>query len=420
MEQHGVEARQARLERRPAIVVPEEPGVAKAGHQRALEVPRDDLRVVGLGVDDGQERRQQPAVLVHHREEMLVVDHRRREHLLGELEELRPEGAGDNGGILDQVGDFLQEARLAGRGGADAAAQTARVRVELPRDLRVPLLAVEHHEVLEEARSILVEAAHLDGPPGASARRQEAVAIGDGPRAHVVDDAALRGLEPADHERHDAAAEEEQDPADRPAEEQLAAPIVQLGVPVHLLGERQVAQHAGEHVREHVDRRLAADLPAERQVDAFGRLGALEGVHLDAVLAREAGGGRRGLAPRLEGRGDGRPQEQFLEVGLPIGDVRDAHREAPRRAVGLDGRFGLEAQGLHPGRGRLANLRRQRGQPAGRNLLAAEFDEQLAIHTPLTPPPARPAGTPVPRTPCRAWRCPARAGARAGCTPCAR
>ena len=420
VEEHRVEARQERLERRAAILVPEEARVAEARHERALEVARDDPRIDGLGVDHGQERRQQTAVVVHHREEVLVVDHGRREHVLGELEELGPERAGDHRGILDQVGDFLQEARLAGRRSADAPAEAARVRVELPGDLRVARLAFDHHEILEELRAILVEAPHLDGPSGAAARRQEAMAVGDRARSHVLDDGALGGLEPADDKRHDAPAVQEQDPADGPAEQQLAAPVVELGVPVHLPGKREVAQHAREHVRQHVDRGFAPDAPAERQVDALGGLDALEALRVDAVLAREPGGGGRGLAVGLERGGGGRPHEQLFEVGLALGDAGDAHRQAPRRAVGLDGRLDLEAQVLHPRGGRLANLGRQRGQPAGGNLLAAEFDEQLAIHRPLTPPPARPAGTIAPRTPRSVWRWPRRAGARAGCTPCAR
>ncbi len=81
-------------------------------------------------------------VVVHHREVVLVMNHRRRQHFLRQLEELDREVTGDDGRVLDQVGHFLQQRRLRGDQAADAAAELARVRLELAADLRLALGAV--------------------------------------------------------------------------------------------------------------------------------------------------------------------------------------------------------------------------------------------------------------------------------------
>ena len=163
---------------RLAVLVPEEPRVAQPRGQHALGVAGDDLRLLGLRVGDRQERRLQLAVLVHHREVVLVVNHRRRQHFLGELKELDREVPGDDRRVLDEVGHFLQQRRVRRDQTADAAAQPARVRLELAPDPRLALGAVEDDEVLEQPRLVVLERLDLDRPPGAAARRQKAMAVG--------------------------------------------------------------------------------------------------------------------------------------------------------------------------------------------------------------------------------------------------
>ena len=150
VEQQRAEPIEARLERRLAIGLPEELRVAQPRRQHALGVDGDRARVVGLDVGDREERRQQPPRIVGDREVVLVMDHRRRQHFLGQVEELGRERAGDDRRVLHQVDDLLEQAGLRAAGAADAAAEAARVRVELARDARVALLALEQHEVLAE------------------------------------------------------------------------------------------------------------------------------------------------------------------------------------------------------------------------------------------------------------------------------
>ena len=116
MKQDGRQPIDPRLERRLAILVVEEPRVAQPRRQHALGIARDDLRLLGLHVGDREKRRLQLAVLVHHREVVLVMNHRRRQHFLGELEELHRDVPGDDRGILDEVGHLAQQRRTAPRG----------------------------------------------------------------------------------------------------------------------------------------------------------------------------------------------------------------------------------------------------------------------------------------------------------------
>ena len=60
----------------------------------------------------------------------------------------------------------------------DAPAEPARVHLEVAGDPVAPVGVVEDDEVLGELRLILVEAADLDRPSGAAARRQKPVAVG--------------------------------------------------------------------------------------------------------------------------------------------------------------------------------------------------------------------------------------------------
>src|SRR5205085_3857227 len=152
---------------------------------------------------------------------------------------------------------------------ADAPAEPARVRLELAPNLRLTLAAIEDDEVLEQPRLIIVEHLDLDRPPRAAACRQEAMAVGIRSRANVLHERTLRILVPADHERHDAAAVEKNQPADRPREHEIALAVLEVAVPAHLLRERQVAQQPTRDIGEHVDCRLAALTHAIREVDAL-------------------------------------------------------------------------------------------------------------------------------------------------------
>ena len=88
---------------------------------------------------------------------MLMMDERRRQDFFRQLEEFEREGTGNHRRILDEIGDLVQQAGVGMRRPAHASLQTLRFRVELARDLVVPLAALEDDEVFEQPRAILVE-----------------------------------------------------------------------------------------------------------------------------------------------------------------------------------------------------------------------------------------------------------------------
>ena len=361
-----------------------------------------------------------------------MMNHRGRQHFLGQAEEIRRERAGDDGGIFHEVDDLLEQAGLPDGGGIDAAAEAARVHVELARHAALALFTIEQHEVLAQLRAIVGDAAHLQRAARAAAAGQHAMPVGHRAGAHFLHRRRLREHAAAHHERHHASAVQEQNPADRPPEQQFAAAIVQPRVPVHLLRERQLAQRRGEHVRKDVDRGLAAFTPREREIGPFRRVDPFQLGDLDAVLAREADRGGRGLAVGTERRGDGRAADRLLEIALTFGDARDRGGQAARGREGFD-----------RGPGRQPEARRA-SRPADRRAAwsAAPASSRAALHTrspvrvhdpsfdvqvrlsfgPLPIRRSRVARRPVRprRDRSRPWRCRRPVAARAGCRRCVR
>jgi hypothetical protein len=115
-----------------AIRVPEERRVAQPRRDDALGVLRDLALVGRLRVDDGEERLFQRALVVEHREVMLVMDQRGRQHFLRQFEERTLEEAGDDPGILDEVGNFIEQRGMLAQ--VNTSAELARFGFELARD----------------------------------------------------------------------------------------------------------------------------------------------------------------------------------------------------------------------------------------------------------------------------------------------
>ena len=272
-----------------AIRLPEEPRVAQPRGDDALGVARDGALVVGLGVDDGEKRVLQLAVLALDRKVVLMMNQRRRQHFLGQLEELERERAGDDRRILDQIGHFEQQ---------PDSLWTVRLtrpcrRCALASSSRAILLcrsaALEDDEVLEQPGAVLVERSHLDRAARAAARRQEPVAVGDGAGRDVLHLAGLRRGRARDRERHDAAAVQNSiqrigrpnSRSPRPSSS-IASQCIAFGK----LTARAACRASTSGSTSTVG--LAALPPAEREVLALRRLDALERADVDALLRREA------------------------------------------------------------------------------------------------------------------------------------
>ena len=372
------------FERRLAIRFPEEARVAQARADDPLGVAGDGPFVVRLGVDHREERILQLPVVALHRKVMLMVDERCRQHFVRQLEELGRECSCDDRRIFHEVRHFLEQARVGSNGARHAPLQALRLRVQLARDLVVSLRAFEDDEILQQPRAVFVERSHFDRASRPAARREEAVAVRDGTRRHVLHLPGLRRGCARDVEGHDAPAVQKQDPANRPPEQQLALAVLERCVPAHRLRKREPAERPRQDVRQHVDRRPATLTFAERQVLPFGRLNALERRDVDGVLGREADGGRRRGAVRLERRGDRRSVHQLLQIGLALGNADDANRQPPRGAERFGRRLGLKTMLAQLRHDDLTDVIGQRRQPARGDLFAADLEQQFAIH-PLRP-----------------------------------
>ncbi len=378
VEEHRVQPVEARLERVRAVRLPEELRVPQPRRDDALGVLRDEALVGGLRVDDGEERFLERAGLGHDREPVLVMHEGRREHFFGKDQEPGVEEAGDDRRILDEVRDLFDERGMILQ--VDAPAEPVRVHLEIARDPVAPVGVAEDHEVLGQLRLVLVEAADLDRTSCAAARRQKPVTVGQRARLHVLDRRSGRSCRSPDRERDDAATVEKEQPPDGTAEEQLPPPVVERRVPVHLLGERQIAKHAGEDVGQRIDGAAPALVLLKGQVLALRRLRARQLLERHALLAGKAQSGRTGLAVLGEGGRDGRAGDRFVEVLLPLRDAGDAGGQTPGRAEALDRSARRDAKFREARVEPLAKLPREPGHPRCGQFFDADFYEEFSIH----------------------------------------
>ena len=260
-------------------------------------------------------------------------------------------------------------------------AEAPGVPLEIARDAIAPLRVLEDDEVLLEARLVFVEAADLDRAAGPAARRQEAVAVGQRARLDVLHQRTGGVRRAADGEGDDTAAIEEQQPANRPAEHELAPAVVERRVPLHLLGKRQVAQHRAEHGRQRVDGALAALALEERQVLALRRLWcdrAPPPSRPACAQSRAAAGVGWPSGPNAADTGG--PRDQLFEVLLALGDLGEARRQPPRRAYDSTGAPGAMRASFSRASTRSPNCR---VSPAARRrqFFDADFDQEFSIHS---------------------------------------
>ena len=206
------------------------------------------------------------------------------------------------------------------------------------------------------------------------------MAVGLGSGADVLHGRSLRRLRPAYDERDDASAVHQHQPTYGSGEDKIAFAVIEVGVPAHLLGKRQVPEKPTHDIGKHVHRRFAALIHPVRQVGSLRRVEAFESRHLDAVLLCETQGGGRRLTAWLERRRDGRPRHELFEIALALDQLCHTRRQPSRGAEPLGRRRGTEPELLEACVELPCKLRRQGWQPPGRNLLATDLDQELAIH----------------------------------------
>ena len=156
---------------------------------------------------------------------------------------------GDHRRPLHQVRHLVEQARPAPAAARctrppSRPAWTSRSR----HDALAPLLAIEHDEVLEQPRLVVVEGLDLDGAAGPAAGGEEPVAVGRRARSHVLHQRRLRALGAADVVRARRGRRRGTAASASAGRTELALAVVEPRVPVHRLRERQAAQQPG-HAR---------------------------------------------------------------------------------------------------------------------------------------------------------------------------
>ena len=250
-----------------AVGFPEKLRVAQPRRDDALGVLGDEALVGRLRIDDGEKRFLDAAGIGQDREPVLMMHERRRQHFFRKDEKRGVEEAGDDRRVLDEIGNLLDERRMILQ--MHSATKAAGVTFEIAGDAVASFRMIEDNEMFGQLGLILVEAANLDRAAGAAARGQKPMAVGQRSGLDVLDLRARGAWHTADGVRHDAAAIQKQQPANRPPEQQLATPVVEPGVPVHLLGEREIAKQAREDVGQRIDGTSPALVLLERQVLAL-------------------------------------------------------------------------------------------------------------------------------------------------------
>ena len=252
------------------------------------------------------------------------------------------------------------------------------------------------------------------------------MAVGVRARADVLHRRALCQLGPADDERHHAPAVDQHQPADRPREDQRR--------PCRPRDRRPSASASGTSGRA---ARRPSRRPARRpwpcragargtpdRCPSASRCRSSAATSTPYFLAKPAAAGV-GLAVGLNAADTGGPVTSSSRSVCRSASLRHARGQPSRRAEGLGRRLGRQPQLLEPGVQVRAELRRQPRQPAGRNLLAADLDQQLAIHavrrlgTWLRSDPLAGGRLPSARS-AAPWRSSRPAAGRAGCRRCAR
>ena len=132
VKQDSVEPLETRLERHFPVRFPEEFRVTQPRRHDPLCVLRDDAFVLRLRVHDRKKRFLQLSIVGHDREPVLVMYQRGRQYFVREVQKAAVEEPGDDSGILDQVGDFVDQCGVLFQ--LDPRAKPPRVVLEVTAD----------------------------------------------------------------------------------------------------------------------------------------------------------------------------------------------------------------------------------------------------------------------------------------------
>ena len=425
VEQHRVEARQARLERRPPVGVPEEARVAQARHEHALEVARDELARRPARCSS---RRGTPASAGRSSFTtgkkcwwwIIVVVSTSSGSWRNSAANVpaTTDGYSTRSGTSCRRRDWLAAAPLTRPPRRRACASSSRAI------FGVALLALEQHEVLARACARYSSNDRtLMARPARPLRRQEPVAVGDRARAHVLDDA--RSARPPCGRSRTARRARRTGTESSGSDGRTAArrvPSSSIASQCICFGNDRSRSTRAEHVGQHVDGGLAAHAACGRRGTRpwASRSRSSAAASTPCLRAKPAAAGV-GSPSGLNAAETGGPISSSSRSVWRSAMLGDARRQAARRAVGLDRRLGTRggasfsraADGLAES-ARSAAAASSPESPrsrvrcsSSRSICLLRLAGRLGA--------GRGLGLGV-----APWRWPRRAAARAGCTRCAR
>jgi len=296
------------------VLRPEEGGILEAGPEDPLVALPDHRHVGRQVVAHTHEVGKEPAVLSPDGEILLVLFHGSGEHFLGHFQVLPAEGPEEGDGVLHQVEVLVDDFGIELRGAVHVLLKGG----DAGEHLLAPLVLVEDDVVV-------VELVHEVGSIG----------DGDVPGAHEpMPHGVVSAPDPTVLEGDDLPVRHGEDPPDGPGEADRGI------VPVHVLGEDELPDEAGQKLGKYVEGPPAG----------LGDLGAgiAHAVNLhrgelfdgDAPALGEAVGSPGGVAVDVEGGVPCRALEGVDQVGLPLVGVPHDEGDPPG---GGEGGKALEA-----------------------------------------------------------------------------
>ncbi len=286
-----------------------------------------------------------------------MIAHRGDDHLLGHFERFGIERAADADRPLAEVDD-LGDQRVVG---PHAQAIALREPRELVGDGLLARVGIDDH-VRRVQRGLVRDR-------GRDLHRVV--------REKAMTAAVTPGGVPGPLYRDDLGAQQRDEPLHRPHERGLAP------APAHRLRPRDAGRELDEQRRQQRAGILPGDLARRDRVQALlaGDFFLRDRGRVDAVLRGEPLPGLRQRAVRRERGGHRRTDDLVAQIRLALGELAHDQRDPARRAEHAHAGM-AEPRGRELGLDLRGQLDERARQHLGRNLLAADLEQQISRHGP--------------------------------------
>ena len=251
VERHRQLFRHAIDQRGLAIFIEEELGIGQPRRQNPLVPFANQLHVRQLHVGDGEEIRQQRALLIDQREIPLMLLHGGHEDFFREREIMRLEGTQNRQRRLHHIDGLLQQIVVL----VQMAAGRLGERGQLVEDHRAPPLLIHNHPMPFGLLHIVRNRLH-----------RKALRAGHLGAQHPMSVTQIAGLDRGELDREYLPAAQGHQPAHRPGEAYAGL------VPMHGFGKRQFAKELRQGLGQNRRHGLSLFLLHRKEILALGRL----------------------------------------------------------------------------------------------------------------------------------------------------